>query len=112
LDLIFVVEYQRILNLTYTTELLEKTRKSFVRGWGEQVKELFEMGKGKETMTRSTGKGDWNDMWKGWDETFNKILKELEGEAAKVLKRSVLLLRVHLKLSTTMSLRTEQTNET
>lgn len=83
-----------------------------MRGWGEQVKELFEMGKGKETMTRSTGKGDWNDMWKGWDETFNKILKELEGEAAKVRKRSVLLLRVHLKLSTTMSLRTEQTNET
>jgi len=99
LDLIFVVAYQRILNLTYTAELLEKTKKSFIKGYGQQVSDLIDMSKGKETMSRSAGTRDWNTMWKGWDETFNKILKELEGEAAKVRKTSLLLLSRRLALS-------------
>jgi len=77
--------------LTYTAELLEKTKKSFVKGYGQQVSDLIDMSKGKETMSRSAGTKDWNTLWKGWDETFNKILKELEGEAAKVRKTSLQL---------------------
>ncbi|GAA5904234.1 signal recognition particle receptor subunit alpha [Sporobolomyces salmoneus] len=83
LALVFVVSYQRILNLSYPNELLEKAKKSFVKTQGLKVESL------KEEMSsgRMSPPGAQGFAWNGWDDSFDKLLKELEGEESLKSKK-------------------------
>ncbi|GAA5850929.1 hypothetical protein JCM3766R1_004003 [Sporobolomyces carnicolor] len=76
LALVFVVSYQRILNLSYPSELLDKARRSFVKSQSSRVESL------KNEMTNGTMRpaGAQGFEWAGWPESFDKLLKELEGQ--------------------------------
>jgi hypothetical protein len=58
--------------------LLEKSKKSFVKTQREEVEKL------KDDMTRGMRirPGQIGFEWKGWDQSFDKLLKELEGQEA------------------------------
>ncbi|CEQ40434.1 SPOSA6832_02057, partial [Sporobolomyces salmonicolor] len=91
LHLVFVVAYQRILSLSYVEDLLEAVRKAFLKAYGDVVKAIVDSTRGKDLLVngasgagyRLFGTKGWQDLFKGWDETFNRILKELEASASK-----------------------------
>ncbi|GAA5885807.1 hypothetical protein JCM6882_007568 [Rhodosporidiobolus microsporus] len=92
LDLIFCCAYQRILSLPYVADLLVAVRKAFLKAYGETVRALVESSsKGRDVLAVGAGKGTfglfgekgWNQVWEGWEQTFNRILREFESEAAK-----------------------------
>ncbi|GAA5962375.1 hypothetical protein JCM21900_005099 [Sporobolomyces salmonicolor] len=91
LHLVFVVAYQRILSLSYVEDLLEAVRKTFLKAYGDVVKAIVDSTRGKDLLVngasgagyRLFGTKGWQDLFKGWDETFNRILKELEASASK-----------------------------
>lgn len=94
LDLIFVCAYQRILQLSYVEELLEQVKKAFLKGYEESVKAVVWSAKGKDVLTSGHpaagalfGPEGWTGLFKGWEETFSKILRDLELGAAKVSRR-------------------------
>ncbi|GAA6027747.1 hypothetical protein JCM8097_008014 [Rhodosporidiobolus ruineniae] len=92
LDLIFCCAYQRILSLPYVADLLVAVRRAFLKAYGDAVKALVDssakgrdvlaLGAGKATFSLFGEKG-WSSVWEGWDQTFNRILREFESEAAK-----------------------------
>ncbi|GAA5830850.1 hypothetical protein JCM11251_001097 [Rhodosporidiobolus azoricus] len=92
LDLIFCCAYQRILSLPYVADLLVAVRKAFLKAYGETVRALVESSsKGRDVPAVGAGKGTfglfgekgWTGVWEGWEETFNRILREFESEAAR-----------------------------
>lgn len=93
IDLIFCCAYQRILSLPYVADLLVAVRKAFLKAYGETVRALVESSsKGRDVLAVGAGQGTfglfgekgWNGVWEGWEQTFNRILREFESEAAKV----------------------------
>ncbi|GAA5914842.1 hypothetical protein JCM5296_005715 [Sporobolomyces johnsonii] len=91
LHLVFVVAYQRILSLSYVEDLLEAVRKAFLKAYGDVVKAIVDSTRGKDLLVngasgaayRLFGTKGWQDLFKGWDETFSRILRELEASASK-----------------------------
>ena len=83
LELIFVVAYQRILQLTYVDDLMAAMKALFVQLFEPFLtafvaslhKEIGDLG---STM-------DWNfaKAFDGWDKLFDKLLKGLEDKAAQ-----------------------------
>lgn len=90
LELIFVVAYQRILQLSYVDELLLQVKKAFLKAYEDTVRSIVESAKGRDVLSRGTvpaslfnGEG-WAKLFEGWEDTFSRILRELELGAAKV----------------------------
>ncbi|GAA6062206.1 hypothetical protein JCM10212_006487 [Sporobolomyces blumeae] len=92
LDLVFVAAYQRILSLSYVPDLLELVKRQFLKQYRSTVEAVVDSTKGKDVIRggeerdepyRLFGAQGWQGLFKGWDETFNRILKELESNAAK-----------------------------
>lgn len=84
LELVFVVAYQRILQLTYVEELLTTVRRSFVGAFEDEVRAIVDSAKGKDVAVGGLcGPQGWSGMFEGWDATFSRTLRELE-LAAKV----------------------------
>jgi signal recognition particle receptor subunit alpha len=90
LELIFVVAYQRILQLSYVDELLLQVKKAFLRAYEETVRTIVDSSKGKDVLVSGntaaslfSGQG-WAQLFEGWEDVFNRILRELELGAAKV----------------------------
>ncbi|GAA5968848.1 hypothetical protein JCM11641_000755 [Rhodosporidiobolus odoratus] len=92
LDLIFCCAYQRILSLPYVADLLIAVRRAFLKAYGETIKALVESAsRGRDVLAVGAGKGvyalfgeaGWQGVWEGWEQTFNKILRDFESEAAK-----------------------------
>jgi signal recognition particle receptor subunit alpha len=92
-DLIFCCAYQRILSLPYVPDLLVAVRKAFLKAYSGTIKALVESSsRGKDVLSILANEGtfglfgekSWDKVWEGWAETFNRILREFESEAAKV----------------------------
>ncbi|KAJ7582600.1 SRP54-type protein [Mycena floridula] len=83
LELIFVVAYQRILQLTYVDELLTTLKALFVKLFEPFLTtflaSLHAMDTGKAMVAKS-----WNfrKQFEGWDTMFDKLLRGLEDKAA------------------------------
>ncbi|KIJ60644.1 hypothetical protein HYDPIDRAFT_160601 [Hydnomerulius pinastri MD-312] len=93
LELIFVVAYQRILQLTYIDELLIALKALFIKLFepflATFVASLHAMSNGK--LTPSTARDaatSWNfaKAFDGWDNVFDKLLKGFEDKAAQERK--------------------------
>lgn len=95
LDLVFCVAYQRILSLPYVADLLEAIRRAFLKAYRETVEAIVESTRGKDVLVLGGagggkaafglfGQKGWQKVFAGWDETFNRILRDFEANAAKV----------------------------
>ncbi|KAA1101379.1 hypothetical protein PGT21_018090 [Puccinia graminis f. sp. tritici] len=72
--LIFVVAYQRILQLTYITDLLESMKSLFTSLYGSILDTTF-----NSWIVPETGLTEgFKDLFKGWDQSFHKLLKDIE----------------------------------
>lgn len=102
LDLVFCVAYQRILSLPYVADLLDAVRKAFLRAYRDAVQAIVDSSaRGKDVLVAAAtgagaapgsaaaafalfGEDGWAKVFQGWDETFNRILRDFESSAAKV----------------------------
>ncbi|BGO99377.1 Signal recognition particle receptor subunit alpha-like protein [Rhodotorula toruloides] len=94
LDLVLCVAYQRILSLPYVADLLEAIRRAFLKAYRETVEAIVESTRGKDVLVLGGagggkaafglfGQKGWQKVFAGWDETFNRILRDFEANAAK-----------------------------
>ncbi|BGP24273.1 signal recognition particle binding protein [Rhodotorula toruloides] len=94
LDLVFCVAYQRILSLPYVADLLEAIRKTFLKAYRETIEAIVESTRGKDVLFLGGAGGGkaafglfnekgWQKVFGGWDETFNRLLRDFEASAAK-----------------------------
>ncbi|GAA5880453.1 hypothetical protein JCM3774_005198 [Rhodotorula dairenensis] len=89
LDLVFCVAYQRILALPYVPDLLHAVRDAFLNQYAEQVRDwLPSAAKPSSSSSSSSGLTPRNQALKGWDDTFNRILRQHEASSAKIRTRS------------------------
>ncbi|EGN96060.1 hypothetical protein SERLA73DRAFT_185575 [Serpula lacrymans var. lacrymans S7.3] len=93
LELIFVVAYQRILQLTYVDDLLAALKTLFIKLFepflATFVASLHAMNSGKVvTAPAGNNTASWNfaKAFEGWDKVFDKLLKGLEDKAAQERK--------------------------
>ncbi|KAI6043069.1 SRP54-type protein [Pisolithus marmoratus] len=92
LELIFVVAYQRILQLTYVDDLLTAMKTLFIKLFepflATFVASLHAMSTGKSTPSSQNGNTSWNfaKAFDGWDGVFDKLLKSFEDKAAQERK--------------------------
>lgn len=88
LDLVFVVAYQRILQLTYVEELLARVKEQFMGSFRSVIEGVVESTKGKDVGGALHGVifggQGWKELFKGWEDMFARLLRELEMGAAKV----------------------------
>ncbi|KAJ1307980.1 hypothetical protein OPQ81_002055 [Rhizoctonia solani] len=83
LELIFVVAYQRILQLTYVDDLLNVMRSVFVDMFAPFLKNfLAAVHAGTAAVTHF----DFKSQFAEWDTTFDKILRSLQDKAAQERK--------------------------
>ncbi|KAJ7197188.1 signal recognition particle binding protein, partial [Mycena pura] len=87
LELIFVVAYQRILQLTYVDDLLAALKALFVKMFqpfiATFVASLHAINKGKTTVVEAASALSFADAFSGWDKMFDKLLRNLEEKAAQ-----------------------------
>ncbi|KAF8436962.1 SRP54-type protein [Boletus edulis BED1] len=93
LELIFVVAYQRILQLTYVDDLLTAMKALFIKLFepflATFVASLHAMNNGKQApCTARDPSAPWNfaKAFEGWDKVFDKLLKGIEEKAAQERK--------------------------
>lgn len=92
LDLVFCVAYQRILALPYVADLLHALRDAFLKSYRNTVEQIVASTSAKPTRGTSGGNNGtsifgpeaWANLFRGWDEIFNRILREFEASSAKV----------------------------
>ncbi|KAH9842844.1 P-loop containing nucleoside triphosphate hydrolase protein [Rhodofomes roseus] len=95
LELIFVVAYQRILQLTYVDELLAALKTLFVKLFqpflATFVASLHAASTGALSSNASQAAATWNfaKAFDGWDNVFDKLLRGLEDKAAQDRKTRV-----------------------
>ncbi|KAJ7168181.1 signal recognition particle binding protein [Mycena crocata] len=87
LELIFVVAYQRILQLTYVDDLLAALKTLFVKMFqpflATFVASLHAIRSGKATVVEAASAFSFADAFDGWDKMFDKLLRSLEEKAAQ-----------------------------
>ncbi|KAJ7787533.1 Longin-like domain-containing protein, partial [Mycena leptocephala] len=86
LELIFVVAYQRILQLTYVDDLLAALKTLFVKMFQPFlafVASLHAINSGKATIVEAASVFSFADAFDGWDKMFDKLLRSLEDKAAQ-----------------------------
>ncbi|KAJ7871436.1 signal recognition particle, alpha subunit, N-terminal-domain-containing protein [Mycena olivaceomarginata] len=87
LELIFVVAYQRILQLTYVDDLLAALKTLFVKMFqpflATFVASLHAINSGKATIVEAASAFSFADAFDGWDKIFDKLLRSLEDKAAQ-----------------------------
>ncbi|KAJ7756880.1 signal recognition particle binding protein [Mycena maculata] len=87
LELIFVVAYQRILQLTYVDDLLAALKTLFVKMFqpflATFVASLHAINSGKATVLEVASAFSFADAFDGWDKMFDKLLRSLEEKAAQ-----------------------------
>ncbi|SCV67587.1 BQ2448_5198 [Microbotryum intermedium] len=90
-DLVFVVAYQRILQLTYVQDLLVQVKRVFSRQFEPKIEAIQQASKGKCLVPLDFGPQGWESLFEGWHATFLKLLKEQEQSAAKTKRSSRIL---------------------
>ncbi|EMD38485.1 hypothetical protein CERSUDRAFT_113658 [Gelatoporia subvermispora B] len=89
LELIFVVAYQRILQLTYVDELLAALKTLFVKLFepflATFVASLHAVNGAKSVAAAGTAAASWNfaQAFHNWDNVFDKLLRGLEDKASQ-----------------------------
>ncbi|THV07888.1 P-loop containing nucleoside triphosphate hydrolase protein [Dendrothele bispora CBS 962.96] len=87
LELIFVVTYQRILQLTYVDELLASLKTLFVKLFQPIlttfVASLHAVSTGKVVAAETIATWNFSTAFENWDKIFDTLLKTLEEKAAK-----------------------------
>ncbi|KAJ7074243.1 signal recognition particle binding protein [Mycena amicta] len=87
LELIFVVAYQRILQLTYVDDLLTALKALFVKMFqpflATFVASLHAINTGKTAVVETASALNFADAFEGWDKIFDKLLRNLEDKAAQ-----------------------------
>ncbi|TCD60922.1 hypothetical protein EIP91_009295 [Steccherinum ochraceum] len=85
LELIFVVAYQRILQLTYVDELLAALKTLFIKLFEPFLATFLASLHAVDTGKSSEGAVSWNfaKAFENWDKLFDKLLASLEGKAAQ-----------------------------
>lgn len=81
LDLVFIVAYQRILQLTYVDDLLTVVKRAFINAYHDTITAIVDSAKGKDVGGQGKalfGTEGWSKLFVGWEDTFGKILRELE----------------------------------
>ncbi|KAF6764995.1 signal recognition particle binding protein [Ephemerocybe angulata] len=85
LELIFVVAYQRILQLTYVEDLLSALKTLFIKYFepflAAFVASLHALNTARTAVTQATA-WDFSKALEGWDTIFDKVLRGLEEKAA------------------------------
>ncbi|KDE04523.1 hypothetical protein MVLG_05089 [Microbotryum lychnidis-dioicae p1A1 Lamole] len=82
-DLVFVIAYQRILQLTYVQDLLVQVKRVFVRQYEDKIDAIQQASKGKRQKPLEFGPEGWESLFAGWHATFMRLLREQEQSAAK-----------------------------
>ncbi|KAL5490226.1 hypothetical protein ACEPAI_5059 [Sanghuangporus weigelae] len=86
LELIFVVAYQRILQLTYVEDLLAAIKALFVKLFepflATFVTSLHSLNKASRSVSSLTSTWDFAKALEGWDKVFDKVLRGLEEKSA------------------------------
>ncbi|KAM0787373.1 hypothetical protein ACM66B_003459 [Microbotryomycetes sp. NB124-2] len=92
LELVFVVAYQRILQLAYAQDLVQLVKNTFLNLHRDTVEQIRDSTRGRQLQLvnalNKAGAQGWNSLFKGWDDTFNRILRELEAASAQKAKRT------------------------
>lgn len=92
LELIFVVAYQRILQLTYVDELLVALKTLFLKMFEPFLATFVTSLHKVNAKTTSTKEGSmtWNfsKVFERWDQVFDKLLRELEDKDRKSRSRA------------------------
>ncbi|KAG8802196.1 hypothetical protein FRC16_010178 [Serendipita sp. 398] len=96
LELIFVVAYQRILQLTYVEELLSKLKTLFIKKYHDfLIAFVASLHASTTAVLQSSNKSptehntnnpslwDFTTVFEGWDKIFDKILRDVEQAANK-----------------------------
>nr|GAT59595.1 signal recognition particle binding protein [Mycena chlorophos] len=117
LELIFVVAYQRILQLTYVDDLLGALKTLFVKMFqpflATFVASLHAINAGKATVVETASALNFADAFEGWDKIFDKLLRNLEDKAAQDRKSRLRpAARAPLEDSTPPSEEVEETQPT
>jgi signal recognition particle receptor subunit alpha len=84
LELIFVVAYQRILQLTYVDDLLVAMKRLFVQYFDSFVTTFVASLHSVSKSTQPATTWDFTEIFAKWDILFDKLLKGLEEKAAQV----------------------------
>ncbi|KAI5900217.1 P-loop containing nucleoside triphosphate hydrolase protein [Schizophyllum commune H4-8] len=82
LELIFVVAYQRILQLTYVEDLLTALKAIFVKLYGPFLT-TFVASLHAVNPTEVPASWDFASVFAGWDQVFDKVLREFEDKDRK-----------------------------
>ncbi|SCZ93768.1 BZ3500_MvSof-1268-A1-R1_Chr6-3g08872 [Microbotryum saponariae] len=88
-DLVFVIAYQRILQLTYVQDLLVQVKRAFVRQYEPKIEAIQQASRGKRQKPFEFGPEGWESLFAGWHATFMKLLREQEQSAAKTRRSSL-----------------------
>ncbi|KAI0094038.1 SRP54-type protein [Irpex rosettiformis] len=99
LELIFVVAYQRILQLTYVDELLEALKALFVQLFqpflSTFVASLHVSSTGKVAAVNTATTWDFTKIFEKWDRLFDDVLRGLENKAAQERKSRLKHTSIH-----------------
>lgn len=85
------VAYPRILNLSYITTLLQTVKALFLSLFGPIISAIVAATSGKDPAGLSSSirnklfglrEGDWDNLWKGWNEAFDRVRREVEANAS------------------------------
>lgn len=93
LELIFVVAYQRILQLAYVDELLDALKTLFVELYRPFltafVASLHSVNSGAALATEKLTAATWDisKALEGWDKTFDRLLSKLEAQVCSTISR-------------------------
>jgi len=102
LELIFVVAYQRILQLTYVDDLIAALKALFVKLYEPFLRTFVASlhAAAAGTVSVETVVWDFTSALSGWDKYFDQVLKKFEDRAAQV--RYTVFMRCRTYLTTRM----------
>ena len=82
LDVVFIVAYQRLLQLGYVEDFLLRIKALFVGEYRGTIEMIVTSCRGK--MAPEELRNGWTGLFTGWEETFTRILREFEVADSKV----------------------------
>lgn len=91
LELVFIVAYQRLLQLTYVEDFLLRIKALFVGEYRATIERIGASCAGKAVPEEL--KLEWNGLFAGWEEVFTRVLREFELADSKVRHHRVLYSR-------------------
>lgn len=82
LDLIFVLTYQRILQLAYVDDFILQIKAAFIKSYRSTIEKIIESTRGNGVASELTE--SWASLFSAWELTFTRLLREAELKDSKV----------------------------